>query len=49
MVRGGIDSNAACEKIYAVYGPSSSVTMILNQMIKDEKHGGHVSLRVHRL
>jgi hypothetical protein len=49
MVIGGMDSNDACEKIYTVYGAFSSVTTNLNQMLKDEKHGGHVSLRVHRL
>ena len=48
MVRGGIDSKVACDKIYKVYGESSSVTTILNQMKKDEMHGGHVSLRVYR-
>ena len=45
MVRRGWNASEACNAIYAAYGPSTSVTKIINQMRRDKKSGGHPSLR----
>ena len=45
MVRGGYDSNEACNRIYQVYGPNQSVTQIIDRMKIDKRTGGHPALR----
>ena len=39
MVRAGDTAQVACDKIYASYGESLSVTAILRKMAKDRKFG----------
>jgi len=46
MVRSGWSANDACNRIYEVYGESSSVTQIINQMRRDRRNGGHPALRI---
>ena len=45
MVRRGWNAQAACSKIYSVYGENSSVTNIINLMRRDKSTGGHPSLQ----
>lgn len=45
LIRVGYTSNTAIDKIYDVYSTSLSVTDILRQMRRDNKTGGHASLR----
>jgi Pre-mRNA cleavage and polyadenylation specificity factor len=46
LVRSGITANAAIDRIYAVYGQSSPVTVIINKLRKDRNENNlHVSLR----
>jgi hypothetical protein len=49
MVRSGMDSKDACDKIYTVYGKRESVTKILRALQRDKKTGGHPNLRIRRL
>ena len=44
LVRGGYTAESACDKIYSVYGHSSTVTEIIKQLVKDK--GRHPELRV---
>jgi hypothetical protein len=37
LVDGGVSADVALDKIYAVYGVGSSVTSIINQMIRDKQ------------
>jgi len=46
MVTSGLSANEACNRIYEVYGESSSVTQIINQMRRDRRNGGHPALRL---
>ena len=39
MVRAGDTAHVACDKIYAAYGESLSVTVILRKMHADRKSG----------
>jgi hypothetical protein len=47
LVRGGYTAERACDKIYSVYGHSSTVTAIIKQLVKDK--GRHPELRVGHL
>ena len=49
LVRAGESADTAIEKMYCIYGPSSSVTKILAAIKHDKKRGGHPNLRVRRL
>jgi hypothetical protein len=44
LVRGGYTAERACDKIYSVYGHSSTVTSITRALIKDK--GLHPELRI---
>jgi hypothetical protein len=46
LILAGLSSDEACDLIYQCYGPSCSVTFILNKMISDKKTGGHPGLRI---
>jgi hypothetical protein len=46
MVRAGDSADTAIEKIYRVYGQSSTVTQVLNCIRQDNKRGGHPDLKV---
>ena len=46
MINAGHTSDSAIDKIYTVYGSSLSVTSILLYLVKDQKWGGHQSLRI---
>ena len=46
LVRAGHTSDVAIDRVYQVYGRSTSVTRILVQMVRQRKDGGHPSLRV---
>ena len=46
LILSGLSSDEACDLIYHCYGPSCSVTCILNKMISDKKTGGHPGLRI---
>ena len=46
MVRSGWSAHDACNRMYEVYGESSSVTQIINQMRRDRRNGGHPALRI---
>jgi hypothetical protein len=39
LVNAGIDSTTACDRMYDVYGPSLSVSKIINALDKDTKNG----------
>lgn len=45
MVRSGLNADEACNTVHAIYGHSSSLTFIINQMRNDRKTGGHPGLR----
>ena len=49
LVRAGESADTVIEKMYRIYGPSSSVTKILAAIKHDKKRGGHPDLRVRRL
>jgi hypothetical protein len=40
MILTGLSADEACDLIYHFYGPSFSVTVMLNKMISDKKTGG---------
>lgn len=44
MVRGGYTAQVACDRIYDIYGRLSLTKLVL-EIRKDEKRGGHCSLR----
>ena len=46
LILAGLSSDKACDLIYQCYGPSCSVTSVLNKMISDKKTGGHPGLRI---
>jgi hypothetical protein len=46
MVRAGDSADAAIDKVYRVYGQTSTVTQILNCIREDNKRGGHPDLKV---
>jgi hypothetical protein len=39
LMRAGLTSDTAIDRIYAAYGPDQSVTEIINQMLHDRRHG----------
>jgi len=46
LVRSGITANVAIDRIYAVYGQSSPVTVVINKLRKDRNENKlHISLR----
>ena len=45
LMRRGLTSSAAIDRIYQVYGVRSSVTTILQKLRLDKKQGGHEQLR----
>ena len=46
MERGGWSSQEAYNRIYEVYGHNSTVTYIINEMIKDGKNRENPALRI---
>ena len=46
MVLAGWSWENACDRVYAVYGRSLSVTKIIACLIRDKKEGGHPELRI---
>ena len=46
LVRAGFTSKIAINKVYQVYGRSTSVTIILVMMVRDRKTGGNLNLQV---
>ena len=46
LVRGGFTAESACDRIYSVYGASSTVSDIIKALIRDKKNGGHRALRI---
>ena len=45
MVRQGYSADSAIDKIYDVYGRSTSVTKIIKRLQEDKKNGGNDALR----
>ncbi|KAG6623923.1 uncharacterized protein IUM83_02063 [Phytophthora cinnamomi] len=46
LVRAGLTSDVAIDRIYAAYGRQRPVTAILTALRRDKKNGGHPALRV---
>ena len=46
LVRGGFTAERGCDRIYSVYGASSTVSDIIKALIRDKKNGGHRALRI---
>ena len=46
LINAGYTSDTAIDKVYQVYGRSTSVTSILVMMVRDRKDGGNPNLRV---
>jgi hypothetical protein len=47
LVRAGVDSHVAIDRVYAMYGPNQPVTYILNKIKEDKRNRvAHVSLNL---